>query len=254
MKMLKQAVFIISIFAITILLLPSLSFAGIPKTINYQGKLTGPSGSPVSDGTYSVTFRIYDQGAGGSPLWYETQYITTQKGIFSTQIGATKDLDLAFDKPYYLGIQVSADSEMTPRQSLSSSAYAFEAAHAAVATTLTDETQLIPSGVILMWSGSISTIPDGWVLCNGINGTPDLSDRFILGVTFKSVARIGNHGPDGSSSGIDFTIRGSGNDIYTRTDTRVVSSIAREGGNLAMNSHNHNYFPPYYALCYIMKE
>ncbi len=39
----------------------------------------------------------------------------------------------------------------------------------------------IPSGIIVMWSGSISNIPKGWVLCNGQNGTPDLRDKFIVG-------------------------------------------------------------------------
>lgn len=44
---------------------------------------------------------------------------------------------------------------------------------------------IIPKGVILMWSGSIETIPAGWALCNGAthNGvaTPDLRDRFVIG-------------------------------------------------------------------------
>jgi hypothetical protein len=39
----------------------------------------------------------------------------------------------------------------------------------------------IPSGVIVLWSGSIASIPTGWYLCNGSNGTPDLRDRFIVG-------------------------------------------------------------------------
>jgi microcystin-dependent protein len=39
----------------------------------------------------------------------------------------------------------------------------------------------IPSGVITMWSGSIASIPSGWFLCNGANGTPDLRDRFVVG-------------------------------------------------------------------------
>jgi hypothetical protein len=39
----------------------------------------------------------------------------------------------------------------------------------------------IPSGVIVMWSGTIATIPAGWLLCDGGNGTPDLRDRFIVG-------------------------------------------------------------------------
>lgn len=40
---------------------------------------------------------------------------------------------------------------------------------------------VIPSGVIVMWSGSITTIPAGWRLCDGTNGTPNLRDRFIVG-------------------------------------------------------------------------
>jgi len=32
-----------------------------------------------------------------------------------------------------------------------------------------------------MWSGSLATIPSGWALCDGTNGTPDLRDRFVLG-------------------------------------------------------------------------
>lgn len=36
-----------------------------------------------------------------------------------------------------------------------------------------------PSGVISMWSGAIDDIPVGWSLCDGTNGTPDLTDRFV---------------------------------------------------------------------------
>lgn len=42
---------------------------------------------------------------------------------------------------------------------------------------------LVPSGVIVMWSGTLASIPSGWVLCNGSNGTPDLRDRFIVGAS-----------------------------------------------------------------------
>ena len=39
----------------------------------------------------------------------------------------------------------------------------------------------IPSGCILLWSGSVSDIPSGWYLCNGQNSTPDLRNKFIVG-------------------------------------------------------------------------
>jgi microcystin-dependent protein len=45
------------------------------------------------------------------------------------------------------------------------------------------EYYMVPKGAIIMWAGTLSTIPPGWQLCDGTNGTPDLRDRFILGVS-----------------------------------------------------------------------
>ena len=42
-------------------------------------------------------------------------------------------------------------------------------------------TSEIPAGGIIMWSGTIATIPTGWVLCDGNNSTPDLTNRSIVG-------------------------------------------------------------------------
>ncbi|MFP2925255.1 hypothetical protein ACLESO_08555 [Pyxidicoccus sp. 3LG] len=39
----------------------------------------------------------------------------------------------------------------------------------------------VPSGVILMWHGNPDTVPEGWAVCDGTNGTPDLRNRFIVG-------------------------------------------------------------------------
>ena len=38
-----------------------------------------------------------------------------------------------------------------------------------------------PTGGIIMWSGSTSSVPDGWRLCDGGGGTPDLRNRFVVG-------------------------------------------------------------------------
>lgn len=52
----------------------------------------------------------------------------------------------------------------------------------------------VPSGCILMWSGSIGSIPSGWYLCDGTNSTPDLRDRFIVaaGSTYSVAATGGS--------------------------------------------------------------
>lgn len=40
---------------------------------------------------------------------------------------------------------------------------------------------IIPTGVIVMWSGTVATIPSGWLICDGSNSTPDLRDKFVIG-------------------------------------------------------------------------
>ena len=45
---------------------------------------------------------------------------------------------------------------------------------------------VVPSGGIIMWSGTIATIPSGWLLCDGSSGTPDLRNRFIIGANADS--------------------------------------------------------------------
>lgn len=43
---------------------------------------------------------------------------------------------------------------------------------------------MIPPGGIIIWSGAIDAIPEGWALCDGENGTPDLRDRFVVGAGY----------------------------------------------------------------------
>jgi len=50
----------------------------------------------------------------------------------------------------------------------------------------------VPTGAIIMWSGSIGSIPSGYVICNGSNGTPDLRDRFVVGA--GNTYSVGNTG------------------------------------------------------------
>ena len=39
--------------------------------------------------------------------------------------------------------------------------------------------EALPSGVILMWAGTVASVPTGYAFCNGQNGTPDLRDRYL---------------------------------------------------------------------------
>jgi len=80
---------------------------------------------------------------------------------------------------------------------------------------------IIPTGVIVMWSGSIASIPSGWLICDGTNGTPDLRNRFIVGAgSIYSVAGTG-----GSADAINVshthTITDSGHRHFVAAYTNV---------------------------------
>jgi microcystin-dependent protein len=45
----------------------------------------------------------------------------------------------------------------------------------------TVQSTALPNNTVAFWSGSIATIPTGWQLCDGTNGTPDLRDLFLVG-------------------------------------------------------------------------
>lgn len=57
----------------------------------------------------------------------------------------------------------------------------------------------VPKGGIIMWSGT--SIPAGWQLCDGTNGTPDLRERFIVGAGGDNSAVTGGAYTVNSSGG-----------------------------------------------------
>ena len=114
-----------------ILSLCSAAHAAVPGLLGTQGVLRDGSGNPVQDSSYAVTFRIYNAPSGGAVYWSETQSVTTQTGLFTVELGSSSPLpDSVFsDTALWLGVQVSADPELTPRQRLVSTAYSQRVAH-----------------------------------------------------------------------------------------------------------------------------
>jgi hypothetical protein len=121
--------FILFTGLIIVVFLTSLSLAGIPKLINYQGMLTQSDGTtPVTNGNYNLTFKIYGSLAGTDSLWREYYpNVPVTNGLFSVILGSLTTLNLPFDTTYWLGIKVGTDPELTPRMQLTSVGYAFRA-------------------------------------------------------------------------------------------------------------------------------
>lgn len=144
----------------------------------------------------------------------------------------------------------------------------------------------IPTGMISLWYGAIGSVPSGWYLCDGTNGTPDLRDKFIVGAgstysvsqtggsadaivvshshtasststttatdsghthTEYTVHSTGLGGADGGPyGGLTNTGTGYANITATTSTTTTVASAGTSGTNANL--------PPYYALAYVMKS
>jgi hypothetical protein len=134
----------------------------------------------------------------------------------------------------------------------------------------------IPSGGIIIWSGSSASIPSGWLLCDGTNSTPDLRNRFVVGagstyavnatggsadaivVSHTHTATVTDPGhthsvPSGGS--VSSTIRyETAGPAYSASQTTGSSTTGITVSNSTTGSSGTNAnLPPYYALCYIMK-
>ena len=151
-----------------------------------------------------------------------------------------------------------------------------------VANTSTGTT--IPTGMISLWYGSIGSVPVGWYLCDGTNGTPDLRDRFVVGAgSTYSVAATGgstdaivvSHTHTATSTVTDpshvhtmtaannVALGGGGSQTVPR-DVSVTASftsnaavtgitVATTNASSGVSGTNAN-LPPYYALAYVMKS
>ena len=165
----------------------SLSLAGIPKLINYQGMLTDNSGNPLTD-TVSITFKIYDDPSSGNKKWEETQSgVPVINGLFNVILGSVTPIDtLSFEEQYWLDITVDAE-HMPDRLRFTSVGYAYRAQRADTA----DYARVGGGGSGSPWifwitDGSDTTISTGggWGIArygNTLYGTAD-STHVNLGV------------------------------------------------------------------------
>lgn len=108
------------------------AYAEIPRYMQFQGKVTDAEDTPLN-GTYKLTFRIYDVETDGTPMWKETHdAVEVENGVFSVVLGGVSDLNLSFDTPYWISIEIDTKdgtNEM-PRQLISSVGYAYRAKEA----------------------------------------------------------------------------------------------------------------------------
>jgi hypothetical protein len=229
----------------------------------------GVTGLPLSGG------RLYSYQAGSStPL----ATYTTVSGliananpiILGTDGRAPNEIWLTYGYNYKFILQDSVGATIATYDDI----YGILGTIPAVSSTL-------PTGMILLWSGSIGSIPAGYLLCDGTNSTPDLRNRFIIGAgstysvnetggsadaivvshthTATSVVTDPGHfhnylkyGVFSSTSGPD--AMGTPANISTATTTATTGVTVATTNATSGTSGTGQNIPPYFALCYIMKS
>jgi len=238
----------------------------------------GTTGLPLSGG------KIYTYQAGSStPL----ATYTTNSGIIAnanpivlgTDGRTPSEIWLTYGYNYKFVLQDSVGSTIATYDNL----YGILGTIPAASSTL-------PTGMILLWSGSIGSIPTGYLLCDGTNSTPDLRDRFIIGAgntysvnqtggtadaivvshshTATSTSTVTDPGhihtfPDSTSAQRGTDLGGTATltagsersaSITTNTATTGITVATSTTTATAGTSGTGQNIPPYFALCYIMKS
>ena len=231
----------------------------------------GTTGLPLSGG------KIYTYQAGSStPLaTYTTINGTIANAnpiILGTDGRTPSEIWLTYGYNYKFILQDSVGSTIATYDNL----YGILGTIPAASSTL-------PTGMILLWSGAIGSIPTGYYLCDGNNGTPDLRDRFLIGAgntysvnqtggsadaivvshthTATSTSTVTDPGHNHTASGATAPPYSAGGNAVFSLAT-VTTSTATTGITVATATTNatsgtsgtNANLPPYYALAYIMKS
>jgi len=198
------------------------AWGDIPHQMNLQGVLVDTSGAAMKNDTVSVTFTIYDAALGGSAKWTETDTVATDEaGVFSIVLGGSLPIpDSVFsDTLRWLGIQVEAEPELTPRTQLVSAPYSFV-------------------------SGNVGTgSASGWIDNGSVVALETTADSVGIGTSTPTemLEVAGNVRISGTASiGANHTLTGASG--FVAGDSNTVSGVAATVGggfsNLAGGDHS----------------
>jgi microcystin-dependent protein len=218
-----------------------------------------PSG--INNAIRELMAQLKDQQAGtdGDNFTVGGAFTCTGAAVFSSTVAVTGAMTLSSAST---GVTASATDDSTK---LATTAFVRD---------------IIPTGVIVMWSGSIASIPTGWLICDGSNSTPDLRNRFIVGAgSTYSVAGTGgtadaivvSHthtatvtdpghahnytqklGSSASGGFRQFEPNAGQSEQNTQTTSSATTGVSVSVSSTGSSATNAN-LPPYYALAYIMK-
>lgn len=119
-------------------LFSSIALIAQTERISIQGTLKDASGSAVSDGSYTVEFRLYHSDTGGDIKWFEEATVDVTGGIYSHYLGSVTPLNEAiFAQTLYMGVKVGS-FELVPRTELTYAPYTFASSRVACSGAVGD--------------------------------------------------------------------------------------------------------------------
>ncbi len=137
-------------------------------------------------------------------------------------------------------------------------------------------TGIVPIGGVIMFNAAFSTIPVNWQLCDGTNGTPDMTDQFVYGTNNEGELLDAGGDADAVVALHSHTTQNDGNHSHTFVAQQNIGGFTDNGGapdqrstsqntNTA-NAGNHNHtvndagedptdknLPPFIKLAFIQR-
>ena len=229
--------------------------------------------SPLFNGVTS--FDSYGQILAGGQIYCYQAGCSTPLSTYTTSSGT-----IANPNPIVLGTDGKLPSELWLQSGYSYKFVVQTASNvtvntydniAGIITSIPTSNTTLPAGCIIIWSSSTGSIPSGFVICDGTNGTPDLRNSFVLGAgNSYTVGQTGgstdaivvSHTHTVTDPGHKHNIASTGSGVIandspsgatgantTTTDTATTGISIVSAGTSGTNAN----MPPYYALAYIMK-
>lgn len=125
---------VLSLVQLTVAQTPTQTASSLPHLVRFGGTVKDLNGNPLSS-VVGITFALYSEQTGGTPLWLETQNVTADStGHYMVLLGSTKSDGLPEDlftseQAHWVGVQISGQAEQ-PRVLLASTPYALKAGDA----------------------------------------------------------------------------------------------------------------------------
>jgi hypothetical protein len=225
----------------------------------YQGRLT--FGGSSANGSLDLTFRLFDDAVTGNQIGgtLTNLNLSVTNGLVTVVLDFGTSAFPGADRWLEIGVRTNGSpadfTTLSPRQKLTAAPYAMLAANFSGAISDSQlspnvallnganvftgpissigggtTNYMVPSGIVALWSGSPASIPGGWVLCDGNNGTPDLRDRFVVGA-----AGAYSVGDTGGAASHTHLVSMGGN----ATDSAGAHTHALSGSTDPEASHTH---------------